>query len=87
MLYFLRLPTLAEVDQRYTADFPDGTVWTPEKHREFDLARDAYKNSYATRVEYYPPGSSRVMQWKLLSPVPLSGKSSQVTTSTTFNPL
>ena len=64
-----------------------GLCGTDKKHREFDLAREAYKNSYATRVEYYPPGSSRVMQWKLLSPVQLSGKSSQVTTSTTFNPL
>ena len=87
VLYFVRLPTLSEVDQRYTAAFPDGTVWTPEKHREFDQARDAYKNSHATRVEYYPPGSGRVMQWKLISPVPLSGKAMQVTTSTTFNPL
>jgi hypothetical protein len=86
VLYFLRLPTLAEVEQRYTADFPDGTPWTPEKQTEFDLARDAYyKNPYATQIEYYPPGSSRVMQWELLSPVPLSGKASQVTTSTTFN--
>jgi hypothetical protein len=85
ILYFARLPRLSEVEQRFTAALPDGKVWTPGMHDAFDKARDAYKSSHATRVEYYPPGSARAKQWKLISPVPLSGKSIQVTPSMTFN--
>ena len=85
ILYFARLPQLSEVEQRFSAALPDGKVWTPDMHDAFDKARDAYKNSHATLVDYYPPGSDSAKQWKLISPVPLSGKSVQVTTSMTFN--
>lgn len=41
--------------------------------------QDLYKNSYTPIMNYYPPGSSQVLQWKLTAPVPLGGLVSLVT--------
>ena len=85
VFYFAKLPALDGVEQRYTANFPDGGVWTEEQQKDYFLAREHYRTSHATRVEHYPPGSERVKQRKLTRPLPISGRFLQVTTSTTFN--
>ncbi len=66
------------------ADMPDGKVWTDELHEAYNKARDETKASNSDLINFYPPGSAKIMQWTLTRPVPLSGHRQLVTASVPF---
>ena len=84
VMYFAWLPKLAEVEQRFSADMPDGKVWTDSMHSDFEKSRAEAQQSGSDRVDFFPPGSSRIKQWKLTEPVRLSGHWKVVTPSVPF---
>jgi hypothetical protein len=61
VMYFARLPKLAEVEQRFSADMPDGKVWTDSMHSDFEKSRAEAQQSGSDRVDFFlpvPAGSS-----------------------------
>jgi hypothetical protein len=84
VFFFARLPLLADVEQRFTADMPDGQIWSDKEMEAYMQARADRDASGSDLVQSYPPGSARVMQWQLTKPVPLSGLWKQVTPSLPF---
>jgi hypothetical protein len=65
ILYAARLPTFGEFDYRLSAALPNGRIWTPEMHAQYDQQRKAYTGMRGDAVRYYPPGDTDVLQWEL----------------------
>ena len=59
VFYFARLPEMHEVEQRFTADMPDGKIWDDQMHTAYLAARDKRDASGSDVIDYYPPGFSR----------------------------
>lgn len=81
-----RLPTSDEVEFKLSCDFPDGRVFSDESYQKASDARVDYLENRNTLVRsmtpvynYYPPGSGRVLQWRLISSVPIDRKIAVVT--------
>ncbi|MCJ2034351.1 hypothetical protein [Methylobacterium sp. J-068] len=84
VFYFAEMPKLKDVDQRFTADLPDGKVWSETVQQAYEDARAAARQSGSDRIEFYPPGSAKIMQWQLMRPSKLSGLWKLVTPSVPF---
>ena len=73
-----RLPRADEFEFKFSASMPDGEVFGSAHQSQADKARDDYRKgknlrerSFNDVVQYYPPGSGMVPQWKLVKPVPV----------------
>ena len=86
VFWLARLPKLNEVEQRYFANWPGGYPWTELQYAEYLKARNDNLKNFADTINYYVPGSDRLPQWRLLSPVQISGFCRQSTPSMPFNP-
>lgn len=75
---FARLPTLDEVEFKFTCAFPDGKPFEEEqaqdlmqKRDDFSAGRNLYDHAISPVAQYYPPGSNMVPQWRLKTEVPI----------------
>ncbi|MFL5298292.1 MAG: hypothetical protein ACJ798_18085 [Phenylobacterium sp.] len=65
IIYATRLPRFGEFDYRLSAALPNGRIWTPEMHEQFDRERKAYTGMRGDTVRYYPPGKTKILQWEM----------------------
>ena len=86
-----RLPRPGEFEYHFSAAFPGGQPVGPGGPAGMTSARAGYdgrwrpgSRSHAPVVDYYPPGSAMVRQWRLTAPVELGPLVATVTDTLAF---
>lgn len=86
-----RLPHAGEFEYHFSAAFPGGQPVGPGGPAGMQSARAGYdsrwrpgKRSHRPVVDYYPPGSAMVRQWRLTRPVELGSLVATVTDTLPF---
>ena len=85
VFWLARLPKMNEIEQRYFANWPGGYPWTEWQYKEYMEKREGMLTNTNQILDYYVPGSDQLRQWRLSSPVEISGLCRQSTPSTPFS--